>query len=235
MSAKFAENQHIGGFTHETSTKAGVFHRRPPHPAFNLYFRFRNKREKRDNTITYIKGIEDIRWGTDINGGVEVTFSPATSTKATKEQMDSAESIIKLRLVNNNITDYEVYTDYNHDRIIVRFPWKSDEENFDPQQAIDELSATALVTFREGMEYATETTDADGNPVYKTPTGVTASNIILQGSDIESAKAELTQDQSTGLTTYQIALKLSDSGAEKFAEATERLKGRSFPFGWMIP
>ncbi|MFU0832812.1 MAG: Protein translocase subunit SecD [Oscillospiraceae bacterium] len=178
-----------------------------------------------DNTITYIKGIEDIRWGTDINGGVEATFSPATTTKATKEQLDSAESIIKLRLVNNNITDYEVYTDYNHDRIIVRFPWKSDEEDFDPQQAIDELSATALVTFREGMEYETETTGADGQPIYKTPAGVTASNVILEGSDIQSAQAQLTQDQSTGLSTYQIALKLSDSGAEKFAEATERLKG----------
>ena len=29
-----------------------------------------------DNTITYIKGASDIRWGIDINGGVEATFSP---------------------------------------------------------------------------------------------------------------------------------------------------------------
>jgi len=185
-----------------------------------------------DNTITYVKGVEDIRWGTDINGGVEATFSPATETKATQEQMDSAESIIKLRLVNNNITDYEVYTDYNHDRIIVRFPWKSDEKSFDPQQAIDELSATAMVTFREGKEYTTETTGSDGQPVYQTPAGVTASNVILQGSDVESAKAELTQNQETGQATYQIALKLSDSGADKFAEATNRLKGQVISI-WM--
>ena len=31
-----------------------------------------------DNTITYIKGASDIRWGIDINGGVEATFSPDT-------------------------------------------------------------------------------------------------------------------------------------------------------------
>ena len=185
-----------------------------------------------DNTTTYVKGVGDIRWGIDINGGVEATFSPATTTKATKEQMDSAESIIKLRLVNNNITDYEVYTDYNHDRIIVRFPWKSDEKTFDPQSAIDELSATALVTFREGGDYTTETTGSDGQPVYKTPKGTTASNIILQGSDVVSAKPELTQNKTTGQSTYQIALKLSDSGTKKFAEATKRLTGQTISI-WM--
>lgn len=185
-----------------------------------------------DNTATYIKGVGDIRWGIDINGGVEATFSPATTTKATKEQMDSAESIIKLRLVNNNITDYEVYTDYNHDRIIVRFPWKSDEKTFDPQSAIEELSATALVTFREGGDYTTETTGSDGQPVYKTPKGITASNIILQGSDVVSAKPELTQNKTTGQSTYQVALKLSDDGTKKFAEATKRLTHQTISI-WM--
>lgn len=190
------------------------------------------KGQNGDNPTTYIKGVGDIRWGIDINGGVEATFSPATTTKATKEQMDSAESIIKLRLVNNNITDYEVYTDYNHDRIIVRFPWKSDEKNFDPQSAINELSATALVTFREGKDYTTTATGSDGQTVYQTPKGTTASNIILQGSDVKSAKPQLTQNSTTGKSTYEIALQLSDSGTKKFAEATNRLKNQTISI-WM--
>ena len=117
------------------------------------------KGQNGDNKVTYVKGVNDIRWGIDINGGVEATFSPATSTKATRTQMDSAESIIKQRMIGENITDYEVYTDYNHDRIIARFPWKNDEKNFDPQKSIEELSATAQVTFREGMEYTTQSTE----------------------------------------------------------------------------
>ena len=125
-----------------------------------------------DNTITYIKGASDIRWGIDINGGVEATFSPDTEgVKATEDQLNSARAIIELRMVNQNITDYELYVDYNQDHIIVRFPWKNDETSFDPESAIEELSATAMLTFREGNEYATQETDADGNPVYKTPTG----------------------------------------------------------------
>lgn len=185
-----------------------------------------------DNTITYIKGVNDIRWGIDINGGVEATFTPVTSAKPTNQQMDSAESIIKTRLIGENITDYEVYTDYNNSRIIVRFPWKNDEKDFDPQKSIEELAATAQVTFREGNEYTTQTTGSDGKPVYKTPKGTTASNIILQGNEIEFAKPAMTQDKDTGKSTYVVSLKLSDAGKQKFAAATTRLVGKTISI-WM--
>ena len=63
---------------------------------------------------TIIKGADDIRWGIDIRGGVDVTFSAPADVSPTQEQMTAAESIIKLRLINQNITDYEVYTDLNN-------------------------------------------------------------------------------------------------------------------------
>ena len=185
-----------------------------------------------DNTVTYIKGVNDIRWGIDINGGVEATFTPVTTKKATNNQMDAAEATIKQRMIGENITDYEVYTDYNHSRIIVRFPWKNDEKNFDPQKSIEELAATAQVTFREGMEYTTQTTGSDGQPVYKTPKGTTASNIILQGSEIEKATPEMTQDKTTGKTTYVVGLQLSESGKAKFADATTKMVGQTISI-WM--
>ncbi len=185
-----------------------------------------------DNTVTYIKGVNDIRWGIDINGGVEATFTPVTTKKATNNQMDAAEATIKQRMIGENITDYEVYTDYNHSRIIVRFPWKNDEKNFDPQKSIEELAATAQVTFREGMEYTTQTTGSDGQPVYKTPKGTTASNIILQGNEIEKATPEMTQDKTTGKTTYVVGLQLSESGKAKFADATTKMVGQTISI-WM--
>ena len=185
-----------------------------------------------DNTVTYIKGVNDIRWGIDINGGVEATFSPVTNTKPTNTQMDSAESIIKQRLIGQNITDYEVYKDYNHSRIIVRFPWKNGETNFDPQKSIEELAATAQVTFREGKEYTTQSTGSDGQPVYKTPKGVTASDVILQGSDIVSAKPEMTTDSTTNKSTYVVSLKLSSAGTTKFAAATQKFLNQTISI-WM--
>ena len=80
-----------------------------------------------DFKTTIIKGAGDIRWGIDIRGGVEATFSPAGGVEATDSELESAKQIIETRMVAQNITDYELYTDSGNNRIIVRFPWKSDE------------------------------------------------------------------------------------------------------------
>lgn len=151
-----------------------------------------------DITTTYVKGADEIRWGIDIRGGVEVTFTPPEDVDATREQIAAAEAVIKLRLLNQNITDSEVYTDYNKGRIIVRFPWKEDETKFDPSAAIDELGATALLTFREG-------TEKDGA-------------LVINGSDVVSATPVVTEDNK-----YAVSLELSAEGGTKFAEATGRL------------
>lgn len=156
-----------------------------------------------------IKGAQDIRWGIDIRGGVDVTFCPPEGYDATDEEMSAAESIIKVRLVSQNITDYEVYTDYDKDRIIVRFPWKSDEVDFDPQAAIQELGATARLTFREGREI-----NEEGKP-----DGVTAEKIILEGKDVESAEVLISQQNNLPV----VALTLKESGRQAFTEATTRL------------
>ena len=120
-----------------------------------------------ENATTYIKGAKDIRFGIDIRGGVDVTFMPEDGFDATDEQMDAAETVIQQRLVNLNITDSEVYVDYNKDRIIVRFPWKEGETDFNPEAAIQEIGTTAHLTFRKG-------TLPDGE-------------LILEGADVEKA------------------------------------------------
>ncbi len=167
---------------------------------------------------TVIKGVDSVRWGIDIRGGVDVTFSPPAGVDATEAEMKAAESIIQVRLVSQNITDYEVYTDFARDRIIVRFPWKAEETEFNPEKAIAELGATARLTFRELSER-----DANG-----APTGTTAEKIILEGTDVTSASAQLDQDGKY----YLVNLVMSDAGAEKFAEATGRLASQTISI-WM--
>ena len=49
-----------------------------------------------DIVTTYVHGVDDIRLGIDIQGGVDVTFEPADDVDATKEQMDAALETIKL-------------------------------------------------------------------------------------------------------------------------------------------
>lgn len=185
-----------------------------------------------DFKTTILKGASDIRWGIDIRGGVEATFSPAGDVKATSEELESAKAIVETRMVSQNITDYELYTDEGNNRIIVRFPWKSDETDFDPEAAINELSATALLTFREGGDYETVDYDANGEPVYKTPTGTTADVVILEGNDVVRATPGVQQDQTSGAYNYVVQLELSEEGKTKFAEATARLVNQTISI-WM--
>ena len=88
-----------------------------------------------DNKVTVIKGMSDIRWGIDISGGVNATFKPANDYDASKEELDAAKATIETRMISSGITDYELYADSANDKIIVRFPWKSDEKNFDASEA----------------------------------------------------------------------------------------------------
>ena len=163
-----------------------------------------------DTETVWFKGASDIRFGIDIKGGVDATFMPADGQDATDEELDAAESVIKLRLVGLNITDYEVYTDYNKDRIIVRFPWKEGEKDFNPEHAINEIGASAVLTFREGY--------GDGLPVDET-----ADTIVLVGEDVKRASAGAQQDSVTGQVEYVVQLELTKEGATKFAASTTEL------------
>ncbi|WP_295067759.1 protein translocase subunit SecD [Ruminococcus sp.] len=177
-----------------------------------------------DNRTTYIKGVDDIRLGIDIKGGVDVTFGPADDFDADKGQLASAKEVINTRLASLGITDNEVYCDEKSDRIIVRFPWKVGETNFDPEAAVKELGEMAVLTFRKGTD---TTTDENGNEV---PSG----EIVLVGDDIASAKRIYGQLEEGKDYENYVSLTLNDSGTEKFADATRELAGSSTPISiWM--
>ncbi len=151
-----------------------------------------------DMRTTYVHGLEDIRLGIDIQGGVDVTFEPEGDVDASKEQMDSAMEVVKLRLAGLNINDSETYVDYNNDRIIVRFPWQSGEEDFDPTAAVDELGQMSELTFRYGQE-------VDGE-------------VILTGNDVEIAQRGYDSESSK----WAVLLTLKDSGKSAFGAATSK-------------
>ena len=164
-----------------------------------------------DIETVHIKGTDDIRWGIDISGGVDVTFSPPEGTEATEVQMDAAQAAIEQRMVNLGITDYELYVDYSNYDIIVRFPWQAGEEDFDPEAAVKELGEMAELTFREGYEV----------DEYGLPTGVTAENIIVTGDQVVSATAIWYEENSA--TKFAVSLEFNEEGKAKFAEATAAL------------
>ena len=152
---------------------------------------------------TYIKGVDDIRWGIDIQGGVNATFEPADGADATDEELEAAKTVIEQRLVSLNITDSEVYVDTAKDRVMVSFPWASDETEFNAEAAVNELGDMAELRFVKGSE-------ADGE-------------LIMTGTAVESAAA--VQNTQTG--QWVVSLELDEEGTEAFAVATKELKAKN--------
>ncbi len=174
-----------------------------------------------DNKVTVLKGINDIRWGIDISGGVNATFKPADGYDASARELKAARATIEQRMVSLGITDYEIYDDSNNDRIIVRFPWKSDEKEYNASESVEEIAETAELTFRKGNSAAEQTYDKKGNLVQKTPTGETAGEPLLTGSDVEDAQAKYGQLEQNKNAEHFVELTLNEEGKEKFAKATE--------------
>lgn len=147
-----------------------------------------------------LKGAPDMRFGMDIRGGVDAVFEPKDlSRMPTSEELEAARSIIETRLDQKNILDRDVTIDKQSGFVIVRFPWKSDEKNFDPQQAIAELGETAKLTFRD-------------------PGGA----VIVDGTHVKVSRAGLNPE--TGVPV--VNLEFDSEGARLFDEGTARLIGQ---------
>lgn len=158
-----------------------------------------------------IKGLSDIRWGIDIRGGVETVFVPGDEveeSKITDAQIDTAKEVIEKRLIGANITDYELYQDYDEHQIIVRFPWKADDESFDAEAAIKEIGETPVLEFCRGT---------------------TQDDVVIGGKNIVEATPSI--NEQTGEPV--VAFKLDEEGTEAFAKATEELAGTGTISIWL--
>ncbi len=152
----------------------------------------------------YIKGASDIRWGIDIRGGVEAVFAPdIAETEITDGDIDAAKAIIETRLVDQNITDYEIYADKENNQVVVRFPWAADDADFDPAAAVKELGETAELTFCNGASYD-------------------ANKVILKGDSVKKATPSYVSDEN--YTGYVVNLELDEAGTAAFAKATAELQ-----------
>jgi protein-export SecD/SecF family membrane protein len=147
-----------------------------------------------------ILGAPDMRYGIDIRGGVDAAFQPAgLDRKPTAAELEAARSIIEVRLDDKNIMDRDVTIDTENGYIIVRFPWKADETNFDPETAMAELGETAQLTFR----------DEDGN-------------VLVEGSHVSKSNPELDRSNNQ----YVVSLTFDEEGTQLFSEATRKNVGK---------
>lgn len=173
---------------------------------------------------TIIRGAKDIRWGTDIQGGVSVTFGPEENVNATNDQIESAKSILEIRLVSSGVTDYELYADKDNDRLLVSFPWK-DNNAQDVTGTIRSLSQSAELFFIGGTPNSINITyNEDGTKTVTDENGEEV-DIVLEGKDVKKADSGYISNDNEFVVSLELTTEPAEgeelSGKEKFAKGTE--------------
>ncbi|NBH82945.1 protein translocase subunit SecD [bacterium C-53] len=133
---------------------------------------------------------EKIKLGLDLAGGVSITYQVVGDETPSSEDMN--DTVYKLqRRVESYSTEAQVYQE-GSDRINIEIPGVSDAN-----AVLEELGKPGSLYFM----------DKDGN-------------VIVDGTQVKSASAVTTSDQTTGGKDYAVDLILTDEGAAAFAEAT---------------
>lgn len=147
-----------------------------------------------------IKGMKEIRFGIDIRGGVEAVYEAKDLDRMpTESELESARIIMETRLDAQNILDREITVDKERGQILIRFPWKSEEKDFNPQAAIAELGETARLTFRDPQN-----------------------NVLIEGKDVKESVVKVDNKTNKPVVT----LVFNDEGSKLFADATDKLVGQ---------
>ena len=140
--------------------------------------------------------------GLDLVGGSEITYEAVVpsdlSASDLTEGMEVARTMMQQRLDSLGYTEASCYISGER-RLVVEIPSVED-----PEKAVRELGATAVVNF----------VDADGK-------------IWLSGSDIADAEYENSPTDSTGISRPHVKLDLTAEGRTKLKEASQTVLTRS--------
>ncbi len=145
--------------------------------------------------------------GLDLVGGSEITYEamiPEDYDGDMKEGMEVARTMMQQRLDSLGYTEATCYISGER-RLVVEIPSVED-----PEKAVQQLGATAVVSF----------VDADGT-------------VWLTGSEIAGAEYENSPTDSTGLSRPHVKLDLTSEGREKLYEASKKVLSRGDDKTWL--
>lgn len=171
----------------------------------------------------HIPGINDIKLGLDLNGGVSITYE-AVKDKPSKAEME--DTLAKLQKRAAAFSDESAVSLEGDKRINVDIPGAKDAE-----AVLEKLGSAGNIYFVYAMSKKDSTvanikedgSDSDGKPKYVLARSfediLKDGDVIIDGSDISTAQGTYRQGN-TGATEYLVELTLKSGGAKKFETAT---------------
>ncbi len=169
-----------------------------------------------------VPGIQNIKLGLDLNGGVSITYEAVKSNPSKTEMNDT---LAKLQKRAEAFSDESAVSLEGDRRINVDIPGAKDAE-----AVLEKLGSAGNIYFIYGttekgtVNIKQDGYDTDGKPKYVLARALEEmlkdGSMIIDGSDISGAEGVYRQGN-TGATEYMVELTLKSAGAKRFADATE--------------
>lgn len=152
--------------------------------------------------------VNNISQGLDLKGGVSILYE-ADKENPTKDEMDSATSLIQGRLDRKGYTEAEVAVESGN-RIRVDIPGVADAE-----EAISEIGQTAMLYFAEindeDFDFSVHDSSTDKDVNFK---------VVLTGDYVVNAYRQVITKSQGALPEQAVALEFTSEGQALFEEAT---------------
>lgn len=143
-----------------------------------------------------IGAAENIKLGLDLDGGVSITYQTKQSNPSQKDMSDTVYKLQKR--AETYSTEAEVYQE-GDDRITIEIPGVTDAD-----EVLEEMGKPGSLEFFVASGVSGESAE-----------------VVLSGSAVKDAQAQITSDETTGARSYVVELTFTDAGAEAFGKATE--------------
>ena len=182
-----------------------------------------------------------IRQGIDLAGGSVITFQ-ADAENPTDSEMETVRSIYETRLNGAGYTEARISIGEGG-KITIEIPSGNTETEADEvsenegSEAADEAAETESSENEEASDEpktlsATEQTDAAVellSQVAKLTFRDANGNVVLEGTDISSAKSIYGKPSETANSQYYVQVEFTSEGAKKFADATGKAAAQASP------
>lgn len=179
-----------------------------------------------DNKTTVIKGFGDIDWGIDTTGATKLVLKSATDDEMTADNLKANVKVIRNRLANYGLNDYEVYFVDDTDEITVVVPITIDCD-YSSKGFAKLISGKGYVTVRPSSEYTEMVLDESNSGAFITPAGETSKTVLLDSSAIMSS-SYFSYTPEGDEKYYYVNIAFNQQGANALYTLTNSMTGQYY-------
>ena len=176
-----------------------------------------------DNKTTVIKGFGDIDWGIDTTGGTRLVLKNATDDEMSADNLKANTKVIRNRLANYGLNDYEVYFLDETDEIVVVVP-RTIDSDYSSKGFAQLIASKGYVTVRPSDEYKEMVIDEANSGAFVTPAGETGKTVLLDSETISKA-SYFDYSPEKGTKYYYVNITFNQQGADALYTLTNSMSG----------